>query len=288
MNAPTTSFGHNEQTARLGLLAEDAMRGLERVAAGEADAIDGWLAYGAALNEGRKQFHPEDDKGFGQWVEDNLLHQVGTVEVRREERAAAMWAAANPNEFAEARAAGNARTVRGIHAKWKEIEAQREAEAERQRAEAARAEAQANANAEAKASRDVEEARDDDARRDALERQERAREAREVAQERADKAESDAVRRDPSALREGLREAMNERPKRPSNRNPLHRADASRDRVISFTGDCRRVAQAEDIEQLAAFSGHEEFRRQMIEEARAAHAILAQLIKLAEIEDAEI
>jgi hypothetical protein len=73
-----------------------------------------WLAYGAALNEGRALFHPEDDKGFGQW----LLSQLATVEVNRDERAAAMWAAANPDQFAEAREAGNARTVRGIHAKW--------------------------------------------------------------------------------------------------------------------------------------------------------------------------
>ena len=34
------------------------------------------------------------------------------------ERAAAMWAAANQDDFDTARAAGNARTVRGIHAKW--------------------------------------------------------------------------------------------------------------------------------------------------------------------------
>jgi len=36
------------------------------------------------------------------------------VTPRPEERIAAMWAAANPDEFAEAKAAGNARTVRGI------------------------------------------------------------------------------------------------------------------------------------------------------------------------------
>lgn len=56
------------------------------------DAMAGWLAYGAALNEGRAQFDPEDDKGFGQWVADNLLSQLATVEVTRDDRAAAMWA----------------------------------------------------------------------------------------------------------------------------------------------------------------------------------------------------
>ena len=78
------------------MLAHDAKLALERVERGEDDAMAGWIAYGAALNEGRAQFHPEDDKGFGKWVDDSLLYQVGTVEVRREDRAAAMWAAREP------------------------------------------------------------------------------------------------------------------------------------------------------------------------------------------------
>ena len=47
---------------------------------------------GAAMNEGRGLFHKDDDKGFGQWVADNLLCQLDTVEIDAE-RAAAMWAA---------------------------------------------------------------------------------------------------------------------------------------------------------------------------------------------------
>jgi hypothetical protein len=67
------------------------------------------LIYGAALNEGRKLFHPDDDKGFGQWV---LLSQLETVS--RDDRAAAMWAAGNPEKFAAIRAEhANTRTVRG-------------------------------------------------------------------------------------------------------------------------------------------------------------------------------
>lgn len=139
------SRGHNENAVRLGILADDAKRGLERVAQGESDAIDGWLAYGAALNEGRSLF--PGDREFGQWVETNVLSQVATAEITRDERAAAMWAAANADQFNEARAAGNARTVRGIHAKWKEIEAERLAEERRQKAEAERKEAEARAEA---------------------------------------------------------------------------------------------------------------------------------------------
>ena len=137
----TNEMGHNERTARLGLLAEDAQRGLARVANGEADTIEGWLAYGAALNEGRALF-PSDEQ-FGQWLVTNNLSD--TVQA---ERAAAMWAAANPDEFEAARGSSNARTVRGIYAKWQEMDAARKLaeqkarmEEERKRADEARARA---------------------------------------------------------------------------------------------------------------------------------------------------
>lgn len=94
---------------RLGLLADDARSALAAVASGEGAAVDGWLAYGAALNEGRALFHPEDDKGFGGWVK-NLHQQLVGVEPHDPERSAAMWAAGNPEQFATARAAGNARS----------------------------------------------------------------------------------------------------------------------------------------------------------------------------------
>lgn len=170
MRTPPT-MGHNEAAVRLAALAGDAQVALDRVARGEAEALDGWLAYGAALNEGRALF--PGDREFGEWLRSANLAEG----VHDHERAAAMWAAANADQFAEARAAGSARTVRGIHAKWKEIEAEREraakeaerkAELETQRAaaqdaqaavDAARAEAasakteadKAEAEAEAKA-----------------------------------------------------------------------------------------------------------------------------------------
>lgn len=62
------------------------------------------LAYGAALNEGRKLFNPDDDKGFGQWKHGILLSQLGIVAPKADEDVAAMWAAANPDQFSEARA----------------------------------------------------------------------------------------------------------------------------------------------------------------------------------------
>ena len=39
--------GHNETAVRLAALAGDAQIALDKVARGEADAIEGWLAYGA-------------------------------------------------------------------------------------------------------------------------------------------------------------------------------------------------------------------------------------------------
>lgn len=192
--------GHNERSFRLDTLAGDARSGLERVQRGEADAIEGWLAYGAALNEGRSLF--PGDREFGQWVEANVLSQLATAEVTRDERAAAMWAAANSDQFEEARAAGKARTVRGIHAKWKEIEAERErerlAEEQRQKAAADKAEAaqcaeQAKAEAAAKAEQEVEakkavEQADEEGRAEAEQKAAAAAEERQAAEQAAEEA----------------------------------------------------------------------------------------------------
>lgn len=129
-------IGHNERAVRLAALLGDARIALDRAAKGEAEALDGWIAYGAALNEGRALF-PSDEQ-FGQWVVSSKLEDT----VHPAERAAAMWAAANKDQFEEARAAGNARTVRGIHKQWKDIEKQRQ-EAERKERESAERKARA-------------------------------------------------------------------------------------------------------------------------------------------------
>ena len=80
----------------------------QRVAKGETDAIEGWLAYGAALNEGRSLF--PGDKEFGQWVSLSKLDKHNDGDVHPGEQQAAMWAAANRDQFEEARAAGSAHT----------------------------------------------------------------------------------------------------------------------------------------------------------------------------------
>lgn len=117
---------------RLAFVADEARQALGRVLQGEESAIGGWLAYGFALIEGRDL--NKSDSEFGKWLDDNSLRQVVgpdgfAREINDHERAAAMWAAANPVQFDEARQRGNPRSIRGIHAKWKEIEAEREAEA---------------------------------------------------------------------------------------------------------------------------------------------------------------
>ncbi|QDP53982.1 MAG: hypothetical protein GOVbin2937_59 [Prokaryotic dsDNA virus sp.] len=186
--------GHNENAVRLSMLADEAKQGLERVTQGEENSIGGWLAVGFALNEARAIFR--GDREFGEWV---ALCQLDTAD--RHDRAAAMWAAANADQFEEARQRGNPRTIRGIHAKWKEIEAEREkaahdeamrirAEEDRkaatERAEAAKAEAEKKAAVEAEAKQALETASDD------AERQEAEARAAEAAQER-EKAEQEAT-----------------------------------------------------------------------------------------------
>ncbi len=164
--------GHNERSFRLDELVAEARDGLERVERGEADAIDGWMAYGHALNEGRALF--PSDREFGEWVHCNNLLQWNGQDIDRNERSAAMWAAANADQLAEARSACNARTLRGLHKQWKVIEAEREAE----RWKAEKAERRKEAEARAKA-----------ADEEAVKRRAEEEEARKEAAEAADEAE---------------------------------------------------------------------------------------------------
>lgn len=132
-----TKLGHNERSYRLDTLADEARKGLESVEKGEEFTIGGWLSYGHAMNEARALFPA--DRDFGEWCRSaNLSDRMND-----HDRAAAMWAAANADQFDEARQRGNPRTIRGIHSKWKEIEAEREAERfaeeQRQAAEARKA-----------------------------------------------------------------------------------------------------------------------------------------------------
>lgn len=197
----SANYGHNENAVRLAALAGDAQIALDKVARGEADAVDGWLAYGAALNEGRA-LHA-GDREFGQWKSANVLSQVG-IALKADEEVAAMWAAANADQLAEARAASNARTVRGWHDQWKKIEAERaaaarkaeEEEARRKAAtEAAEAKAKADeaAKVEAQARAEAQTAADDQARAAAEAQAEVAAAEKQAAQALAEQAEAAAA-----------------------------------------------------------------------------------------------
>lgn len=208
-----SNMGHNETAVRLAGLAGDAQIALDKVARGEADAIEGWLAYGAALNEGRALF-PSDEQ-FGQWAREIGVCQLGTHEVDRHERAAAMWAAANADQLAEAKANSKARTLRGWHDQWKKIEAEREAEARKAEQEAARkeaaalaqtakAEAQAREYAEAAARAEAAAATDEAARAKAEARAEAERKAKEAAEAQAAVAERVSTEAAPEAPEEEI------------------------------------------------------------------------------------
>ena len=162
------TFGHNEHIVRLGMLADTAQRALERVASGETDTIEGWLAYGAALNEGRGLF--PGDREFGEWLRSSKLEEG----VHQADQSAAMWAAANQDDFDMARAAGNARTVRGIHEKWKQLDAERKATEERERAKVARERAEAERKVADEARRKAEVERREVASRAAAEAESKA------------------------------------------------------------------------------------------------------------------
>lgn len=174
--------GHNETPVRLGMLADDAKRALIQVEQGEAGAVDGWMAYGVALNEGRSLF--PGDTEFGKWVAENSLRQLGGADIHDHERAAAMWAAGNLDQFEEARAAGKSRTVRGAHEKWKQIEAERE---QARQAEARKAER--DAAAEASRLEAEEHAKAEDAAREAA-KVASSEEERQAAEARAEEAAS--------------------------------------------------------------------------------------------------
>lgn len=81
------------------MLAHDAKIALERVERGEDDTMAGWLAYGAALNEGREQFSADDDYNFGKWKQENVYDNLSESfpHPNKHEEAAAMWAARDPN-----------------------------------------------------------------------------------------------------------------------------------------------------------------------------------------------
>jgi len=100
-------------------IVERARGGLAKVSKGEGLVEEGWLEYGAALNEGRERF-PDDDKNFGNWKKEILLSQLDQVKPYPKDEEAAMWAAGNPDEYRSTKKAHpNVRTIRGLHAKWK-------------------------------------------------------------------------------------------------------------------------------------------------------------------------
>lgn len=79
-----------------------AARAWLQIWAAESETLDGWLAYGAALNEAKELL--KDDDAWKAWLEESFP-ETGMRVVTYEERDAAMWAAANPEQFEIARAA---------------------------------------------------------------------------------------------------------------------------------------------------------------------------------------
>ncbi|MEP4247677.1 hypothetical protein [Tateyamaria sp.] len=99
-------------------IIQQARKGLSMVAEGENRTMKGWLLYGAALNEGRELFPKGDNARFHAWK----VASLGNLPEAKDEQAA-MWAAANPEQYSKTRKANpRVRTVRGLHAKFKNPE----------------------------------------------------------------------------------------------------------------------------------------------------------------------
>lgn len=88
-------------------------------------------------------------------------------------------------------------------------------------------------------------------------------------------------------LRRSVLAAVSETSRRPSNKNPMHVPDARRDAVISFAGDCRRIAETADLGGLALWRGNESMARQARQQAGAARRALSAFIDEWDTQDAE-
>lgn len=111
-----TSVGHNSDIIR------KAEEGLSKVDQGGDLTEEGWLQYGAALNEGRAVF--PGDREFGEWVAQCQLDTAN-----RHDRAAAMWAAEDLNRYQKVKEDyPKVETVRGRHAKWRKQVTEEKAE----------------------------------------------------------------------------------------------------------------------------------------------------------------
>lgn len=102
-------------------LAEAARQGLRMVAAGEDKTMEGWLVYGAALNAMRPRL--KSDNAFHAWKLEEVWSSNLDNQPHCADEQAAMWAAADEAAFEETRRLHpRVRTVRGLHAKWKEAQ----------------------------------------------------------------------------------------------------------------------------------------------------------------------
>ena len=112
--------GHN--SGELDRLSKIAREGLDKVSKGEEYTFEGWLRYGSALNAGREMFAEDDDYNFGKWKQKNVYSNLEeSFTLHPADEAAAMWAAKDLDHFNEVRESyPRVRTVRGLHAKWKQ------------------------------------------------------------------------------------------------------------------------------------------------------------------------
>lgn len=119
MDEPTLSNSEAMEIAAI----KDAKAAIHKIAKADGNSVEGWLAYGSALNVLR-ELHLSD-RDFGKAVDKAGLGALpalaaakASAKINPNDRIAAMWGAGSPDQLERAKTlggAGKTRTLRGFH-----------------------------------------------------------------------------------------------------------------------------------------------------------------------------
>ena len=118
---------NTSQTPALSFFAKKAQVALDIIQQGRGSAISGWLDFGAAVNDARAHFSRchEGYSEYRAWALNFTVDGRKNKNITSKELSAAMWAAANPDQFQSALDLGGAHTVKGIYGNWRKLEKQK-------------------------------------------------------------------------------------------------------------------------------------------------------------------
>lgn len=82
-----------------------------------------------------------------------------------------------------------------------------------------------------------------------------------------------------SALRRSVLAAVDDARRPQKEKNPIHRKDATRDRVFAFAGLCSSLAEYDDVESIAAWSAIPQTAERLPAQVRSAMLILSRFLE---------